>query len=66
MTNNVNIQSLHSSVYIGEIRVGAGGGGRGRWLLQEVTSGFKNNFLKNSIRINISVAIELVSVFFSF
>lgn len=27
---------------------------------------FKNNFLKNSIRINISVAIELVSVFFSF
>lgn len=65
MTNNVNIQSLHSSVYIGEIRVGVGGGG-GRWLLQEVTSGFKNNFLKNSIRINISVAIELVSVFFSF
>lgn len=64
MTNNVNIQSLHSSVYIGEIRVEVGGGGR--WLLQEVTSGFKNNFLKNSIRINISVAIELVSVFFSF
>lgn len=25
MTNNVNTQSLHSSVYIGEIRVGAGG-----------------------------------------
>lgn len=26
MTNNVNIQSLHSSVYIREIRVGAGEG----------------------------------------